>query len=544
MNQAYNFLGMKNFPPYLILLIIIPAAICLYLYSAHFQVAGLYGDDGIYIVTAKALHQDSGYRIASLPGSPLQTHYPPLFPLGLSLCWHINASFPENIHLMRLFSASCAIFVLFLSYIYIRVKSERNFAIILLFLIAMAFNPWFVLYSGQIMSEMLFTLLSLTSIIFFIRYDQGKGKAGLYFSLLFAALAIYTRSIGIALFASYFFWYLWRRRFKASLGILGFTILICIPWIYWICNSSAPADGVTAGTISHSYFEGLIPSVIQHIKHLPFAISTRIMSIPSLLCAFPKITEMPSGLNYLFVLIFSFIVWFFLVTGIVYELRKSPSVETFYLAITLVILILFRTWTQERYFVPLLPFILFHLLRGIKAVREDILSFPSYHRIAKSLWIAGVAVLFIGIPVMGNLCSAWPFVREHPANGEGSFLVVERACDWIRHNTKKEDVIASQFYDPVIYLLSERKGVGADIRNYSARYIDKPELLYNEAQILQRIRRHHADYLLLLGTDMKEVNKFTVFNGEIDKIFNRYPETFRLVYDDEKNFAIYKVTGS
>ena len=198
---------------------------------------------------------------------------------------------------------------------------------------------------------------------------------------------------------------------------MGFTILICIPWIYWICNSGAPADGA----VSRSYFEGLIPSVIQHTGHLPFAISTRIMSISSLLCAFPKITEMPSGLNYLFVLIFSFMIWFFLVIGIVYELRKSPSVETFYLAITLVILILVPTWTQERYLVPLLPFILFHLIRGIKAAKEDILSFPSRYRVAKSLWVAGAAVLFIGITVMGNLCSAWPFVKEHPANGEAHF---------------------------------------------------------------------------------------------------------------------------
>ena len=120
----------------IIFAIIVPAAICLYLYSAHFRAAGLFHDDGIYMVNAKSLHEGMGYRITSLPGSPLQTKYPPVFPLMLSLLWHINPSFPENIHLMRLFSALCAVLVLPLAWCYLGLKSNYKIFLAFVFLSA------------------------------------------------------------------------------------------------------------------------------------------------------------------------------------------------------------------------------------------------------------------------------------------------------------------------------------------------------------------------------------------------------------------------
>ena len=46
---------------------------------------GLYHDDGIYLVTAKALAEGQGYRIISLPTVIPQSKYPFLFPLALFL---------------------------------------------------------------------------------------------------------------------------------------------------------------------------------------------------------------------------------------------------------------------------------------------------------------------------------------------------------------------------------------------------------------------------------------------------------------------------
>src|SRR6187399_1068389 len=54
-------------------------------------------DDCVYMVSAKSLTDGGGYRIMSLPGEPAQTKYPPLYPLLLSLAWHIEPNFPGTL---------------------------------------------------------------------------------------------------------------------------------------------------------------------------------------------------------------------------------------------------------------------------------------------------------------------------------------------------------------------------------------------------------------------------------------------------------------
>ena len=46
---------------------------------------GLYHDDAVYLVTAKAIAAGHGYTIESLPHPIPQTKYPPLFPAVLAL---------------------------------------------------------------------------------------------------------------------------------------------------------------------------------------------------------------------------------------------------------------------------------------------------------------------------------------------------------------------------------------------------------------------------------------------------------------------------
>src|SRR6202162_6628947 len=65
---------------------------------------GFYHDDSIYWVSAKSLAEGHEYRIASLPGQPYQTKYPPLSPTLLAAIWKINPNFPANLPLATLFA--------------------------------------------------------------------------------------------------------------------------------------------------------------------------------------------------------------------------------------------------------------------------------------------------------------------------------------------------------------------------------------------------------------------------------------------------------
>lgn len=49
------------------------------------QVCGAYHDDALYVITAKALAHGQGYRLINLPGAPMQTKYPILYPALLAM---------------------------------------------------------------------------------------------------------------------------------------------------------------------------------------------------------------------------------------------------------------------------------------------------------------------------------------------------------------------------------------------------------------------------------------------------------------------------
>src|ERR1700691_532971 len=61
-------------------------------------------DDGLFYLSSKSLAMGQGYRIPSLPETPFQTKYPPLYPAYLSLVWRLNSKFPENLALATGFS--------------------------------------------------------------------------------------------------------------------------------------------------------------------------------------------------------------------------------------------------------------------------------------------------------------------------------------------------------------------------------------------------------------------------------------------------------
>jgi hypothetical protein len=64
-------------------------------------VCGVYHDDAIYVITAKALADGEGYRLINLPDQPYQTKYPILVPSVLALVWLLWPTFPDNLVAMQ-----------------------------------------------------------------------------------------------------------------------------------------------------------------------------------------------------------------------------------------------------------------------------------------------------------------------------------------------------------------------------------------------------------------------------------------------------------
>ena len=75
-------------------------------WAAKPYAVGVFHDDGVYAILAKSLATGQGYRYLHLPGAPAATHYPPGYPIFLSLLWRISPSFPGNVRLLLLANAA------------------------------------------------------------------------------------------------------------------------------------------------------------------------------------------------------------------------------------------------------------------------------------------------------------------------------------------------------------------------------------------------------------------------------------------------------
>src|ERR1700734_355262 len=134
----------------ILLLLLIPSAVFAWRSRSMPEFASLH-DDGVLFVTAKSV-AEGGYRIASLPENPLQTKFPPLYPLYLSAIWRLNPNFPDNFRLATFMSWLVLAVLLGLVSLYYRrsgLGDSRSWLLVAL----LAVNPYLMLFGCTMFSE-------------------------------------------------------------------------------------------------------------------------------------------------------------------------------------------------------------------------------------------------------------------------------------------------------------------------------------------------------------------------------------------------------
>ena len=204
------------------------------------QEFGMLQDDGLFFVSAKSLATGQGFRIISLPERPAQTKYPILYPLYLSLVWHINPNFPANLTLARWFSWPLLVICLGLVWLYWKREgwSESRVWIVVAIL---AVSPYMILFGCSLFSEVFFLCWLLGSLI--VSKKEGIAMAVLAGAL--AGLAYLSRTAGIALLVSMPAWYLWRREWRRALAFAAGMLPFVIGWSLWTAANKFPATTPT-----------------------------------------------------------------------------------------------------------------------------------------------------------------------------------------------------------------------------------------------------------------------------------------------------------
>ena len=234
--------------PIILCVICVPSAYLAW-HSRDIPQLGLLADDAVYLVSAKSLAAGQGYRILSLPGAPIQTKYPPLYPLLLSLAWRINPQFPQNMPVAALLAWVMLPLLLTMSRLeFTRLGLGPKHAIFLCVMLAVSAPV--VWFSLNLMPELALVavLLASTMLADSDRHGWSAVAAG-----LLGGIAYLLKSAALPLLVTTPLLYLLRKQYRSAALFLGAMLPFVAGWTRWAQDHRA-APGDPTWTFYTNYF--------------------------------------------------------------------------------------------------------------------------------------------------------------------------------------------------------------------------------------------------------------------------------------------------
>jgi hypothetical protein len=208
---------------------------------------GVFQDDAIYVVLAKALASGDGYRMINLPGAPHATHFPPGYPFVLAALWKIFPSFPDNIVVFKFVNALCLAGTAIVTYRFCRSRLELGPLGAFIASAVGTISVVVLMITGVVLSEPLYMLLVVPTLLVAERAaESGEARTAAWAGALIGLLAL-VRTVGVFLLPAALIVLLVRRRWRSAaiLGIVAMAILI--PWQLWISAYQGETPGPLVG---------------------------------------------------------------------------------------------------------------------------------------------------------------------------------------------------------------------------------------------------------------------------------------------------------
>jgi hypothetical protein len=235
---------------------------------------GVFQDDGIYVVLARALANGEGYRFVQLPGAPAATHYPPGYPLFLAALWKLAPSFPGNVVLFKFANALLVGLAAALTWWWARRYAQLGplgaGASALLFT---ACAP-VVLLSVMVLSEPLF----MAGVVAALMAGERAARSGSIRDAIVAGVAgaslAMVRTLGVLVVPATVGALLLRRQWRPAFVVGVVATIGLLPWQLWV---GAHADEVPAvfngkygsyfGWLGGALRDGGLPWLLEVMRH-------------------------------------------------------------------------------------------------------------------------------------------------------------------------------------------------------------------------------------------------------------------------------------
>ena len=214
----------------LVVTLIAVGAACCAAFAFGTQIIG--HDEGIYVLTAASIREAGEYRLTNLPSQPLQTKYPPLYPLVLAAVLAPDAPVADQVVRLKLVNAVCLGATLLLISMLLRRVGLFGPWPLASALLLLAFSPGMLASTNWLMAESLFTTLLVAVFVATPHGADGVDRQ-IAIAALLAGLTALTRSAGIGVCIG-LVWHL-GRTFGRTRAVIAALIMLAIvgPWWIW-----------------------------------------------------------------------------------------------------------------------------------------------------------------------------------------------------------------------------------------------------------------------------------------------------------------------
>ncbi len=452
---------------------------------------GLFHDDGIYLVTAKALAEGKGYRIISLPDELPETKYPILFPALLAVLWKLFPRFPENALLLKTLPLLCTLVWCFLVYRFAREETGAADVGIWIALFT-ASSLWVVFLSTAVMSETLFACFCTVSLLWLRRLEAGgsiaEGK-GIAIASICAAAAFLTRTAGLPLLAAGMLFLLFKRRYAGALKFALICGAIAAPWLWWQAAHSAVV-GLSEAPYSWAGNKGLIILLNHTWQQMSSILGDNLIYLgisPAYLLGFK-----PGAVGVLIAFVFDGLA----LCGFVENLAQGITSLHLFLILYFGMLLAWA-WPPPRFVVPVLPFLLLFAYKGLRLLCRQLSSdrrvLPVANLAAAIILLVGAAhALVLKAPEITRYGGLTPYYYdEDPID----WRELSTLMNWVREHAPPDAVLLSHD-DPAFYLYTGRKALAGYVMDpiqlhYSGKLECSPAQIATFTSILVEHRVHY-----------------------------------------------------
>jgi len=177
------------------------------------------GDNARYMILGESLRSLRGFRDLHLPGMPVHTKYPPLYPALLAILGWFG-----GLQLFKLASLALTASTVWLTYLLARRYVTEGAAVACAWLIAL--TPVLLEYSHFVLSEAPFTFFTLGAVLLLENETPRRRRLG----LLLAVLAFLTRTAGLALLAAIVLDQVLRKEWRRAVWVFAAAFVPMVGW--------------------------------------------------------------------------------------------------------------------------------------------------------------------------------------------------------------------------------------------------------------------------------------------------------------------------